>query len=280
MRSVVHAAASDRQVSCMTDSPFIQDITTASFLDAVVTRSQDVPVLVDFWATWCGPCRALGPILEKLAREYDGGFVLAKVDTDREQALATQFQIRSIPTVMLFKGGKAVAGFPGALPEGQIRAFLAQHGVMRSGLTETWSDDAATRVTELRAALAQDATRTDLLLRLAVTLAEAGLDAEARQALEALPAAVYGDAAAVRARAGLELRALAASRPEGDGVRRGLDLVATGDVLAGVDLLLEALREDHRDGSPARAALVAVLQGSTDEAFVRETRQRMARVLF
>ena len=264
----------------MTDSPFIQDITTASFVDAVVTRSQDVPVLVDFWATWCGPCRALGPMLEKLAKEFDGGFVLAKVDTDREQALATQFQIRSIPTVMLFKGGKVVAGFPGALPEGQIRAVLAQHGVVRGGATESWSDDPVTRVGELRSALEHDATRTDLQLRLAVTLAEAGFDADARQALEALPAAVYGDPSAVRARATLELRALAASRPEGDPVRQGLQHVAAGDVPAGVDLLLEALREDHSERSPARAALVAVLQGNPDEEFVRETRRRMARVLF
>ena len=264
----------------MAGTTHVIDVTTTDFTNVVVDGSHETPVLVDFWATWCGPCRALGPVLEKLAREYDGGFVLAKVDTDREQALAMQFQIRSIPTVMLFKGGKAVAGFPGALSEGQIRSFLAQHGVVRGGKTETWSDDAATRVTELRAALAQDATRTDLQLRLAVALAEADSDAEARHALEALPSAVYGDPSAVRARARLELRALAASRPEGDPVRRGLERVAAGDVSAGVDLLLEALREDHSDGSPARTALVAVLQGSADEEFVRETRRRMARVLF
>jgi putative thioredoxin len=264
----------------MTDSPFIQDITTASFLDAVVTRSHDVPVLVDFWATWCGPCRALGPVLEKLAREYAGGFVLAKVDTDREQALALQFQIRSIPTVMLFKGGKAVASFPGALPEGQIRAFLAQYVVTPGGRAESWSDDAATRVPELRAALDADASRTDLQLKLAVSLAEAGLDAEAQRALEALPASVYRDATAVRARAFLEVRALAATRPDHDVVRTGLEQVLRGEVVAGVDLLLDALREDHSEASPARLALVAVLQTSVDEEFVRDTRRRMARVLF
>jgi putative thioredoxin len=264
----------------MTDSPFIQDITTASFLDAVVTRSQDVPVLVDFWATWCGPCRALGPVLERLAKEYAGGFVLAKVDTDREQALAMQFQIRSIPTVMLFKGGKAVASFPGALPEGQIRAFLSQHGVMPGGRTETWSADAATRVTELRAATDADPSRTDLQLKLALALAESGMDVDARHALEALPASVYRDPAAVRARATLELRALAATRPDADAVRRGLEQVMAGERATGVDLLLEALRDDHSEESPARAALVAVLQMTDDEEFVRETRRRMAKVLF
>jgi len=256
------------------------DVTTAAFVTAVVEASHETPVLVDFWATWCGPCRALGPILEKLAKEFDGGFVLAKVDTDREQALATQFQIRSIPTVMLFKGGKVVAGFPGALPEGQIRTFLAQHGVVRGGLAEIWSDDATARALELRAALQADASRTDLQLRLAVTLAEAGDDADARRALEALPAGVYGDPTALRARAQLDLRALAAARPERDAVRTALEQIMRGDIAGGVDLLLDALRDDHSEASPARSALVAVLQMSSDEDFVRDTRRRMARVLF
>jgi putative thioredoxin len=264
----------------MADSPFIQDITTAAFTADVVDRSHDVPVLVDFWATWCGPCRALGPVLEKLAREYAGGFVLAKVDTDREQALAMQFQIRSIPTVMLFKGGKAVAGFPGALPEGQIRSFLTQHGVAVAGRTETWAEDAATRVMELRAALAADATRSDLQLALAVALAETGLDEEARVALEALPAAVYGDPGAVRARAQLRLRELLAARPADAAVRAGLEAVLQGDVARGLDRLLEALREDKADDSPPRQALVEVLQTIADEGVVRDARRRMAAILF
>jgi hypothetical protein len=119
-----------------------------------------------------------------------------------------------------------------------------------------------------------------LQLKLAVSLAEAGLDAEARHALEALPASVYRDATAVRARAFLEVRALAATRPDHDVVRTGLEQVMRGEVVAGVDLLLDALREDHSEASPARLALVAVLQTSVDEEFVRDTRRRMARVLF
>ena len=86
--------------------------------------SIDTPVLVDFWATWCGPCKTLGPVLEKLAADYHGAFRLAKVDVDQEQELGAAFQIRSVPTVMLVKGGQLVDGFPGALPEGQLREFL------------------------------------------------------------------------------------------------------------------------------------------------------------
>jgi putative thioredoxin len=173
-----------------------------------------------------------------------------------------------------------VASFPGALPEGQIRAFLSQHGVMPGGRTETWSADPATRVTEVRAAIDADPSRTDLQLKLALSLAESGMDADARHALEALPASVYRDPAAVRARATLDLRALAAARPDADVVRRGLEHVMAGEREAGVDLLLEALHEDHSEESPARTALVAVLQMADDEEFVRETRRRMARVLF
>ena len=112
-----------------TASPHVFDATTAGFQQQVLEKSLEVPVLVDFWATWCGPCKTLGPVLEKLAAEYHGAFLLAKVDVDREQQLAGYFQIRSVPTVMLVKGGQLVDGFPGALPEGQLREFLAQHGI-------------------------------------------------------------------------------------------------------------------------------------------------------
>jgi putative thioredoxin len=265
----------------MTESPHIQDITTASFLEAVVTRSHSTPVLVDFWATWCGPCRALGPVLEKLAVEYDGAFVLAKVDTDREQALAAQFQIRSIPTVMLFKDGKVVAGFPGALPEGQIRRFLTQHGVAKGGAAEAWSDDPGTRVQQLREAVARDASRGDWQLELALALLAHGeLDA-ARAAVEALPGDVYGDARAVRARARLSLLARLDSLAAADGVRAGVETFLEGHTEAGLAQLLDAVREQKgMDESPAKAALVDALTSLDDEAVVRETRRRMAAVLF
>jgi len=103
------------------------DITTENFESEVIQASMSVPVLVDFWAPWCGPCKALGPVLEKLETAYEGRFVLAKINSDEQQELAGAFGIRSIPTCVLMMGGKPVDGFMGALPEGKLREFLDKH---------------------------------------------------------------------------------------------------------------------------------------------------------
>jgi putative thioredoxin len=103
------------------------DITTENFETEVIQTSLSVPVLVDFWAPWCGPCKSLGPILEKLEVAYEGRFVLAKINSDEQQELAAAFGIRSIPTCVLMMGGKPVDGFMGALPEGKLREFLEKH---------------------------------------------------------------------------------------------------------------------------------------------------------
>ncbi len=107
-------------------SPYIQDIDTADFQQAVLQKSHEVPVVVDFWAEWCGPCKTLGPILEKLASEAEGAFVLAKVDVDSNQQLAAQFNVQGIPTVIGFRGGAPVDQFTGALPENAIKQWLGQ----------------------------------------------------------------------------------------------------------------------------------------------------------
>ena len=103
------------------------DATIANFKDEVLIASQTLPVLLDFWAPWCGPCKSLGPVLEKLEVAYEGRFKLVKVDSDQEQQLAGAFGIRSIPTCILMVGGQPVDSFTGALPESQIREFLDRH---------------------------------------------------------------------------------------------------------------------------------------------------------
>ena len=103
------------------------DVTLANFETEVIEASHGVPVLVDFWAPWCGPCKSLGPVLEKVEAEYAGRFKLVKINSDEEQQLAGAFGIRSIPTCILMIGGQPVDGFMGAQPEGQIKAFLDKH---------------------------------------------------------------------------------------------------------------------------------------------------------
>lgn len=107
-------------------SAAVIDVTEATFAAEVMERSRQVPVVVDFWATWCGPCRTLSPILERLATEAAGSWILAKIDVDANQRIAAAARVQSIPTVLAFVGGQPVHGFMGALPEAQVKAWLAE----------------------------------------------------------------------------------------------------------------------------------------------------------
>lgn len=111
----------------MADSPYVVAVTAESFQQVVIDGSYDRIILVDFWADWCAPCKMLMPILASLAEDYDGKLMVAKVNTEEEQALAAEYGIRSLPTVQVFKDGKPVDQFMGALPESQVRELLDRH---------------------------------------------------------------------------------------------------------------------------------------------------------
>jgi putative thioredoxin len=119
---------------------YIQDITAADFGVAVLQRSQEVPVVVDFWAEWCGPCKTLGPLLERVTAEHNGAFELVKIDVDQNQQLAAEFGIQSIPTVVAFRHGVPISRFSGAVPEHSLQAWL----------TEIMPSDLELRVEEAR----------------------------------------------------------------------------------------------------------------------------------
>ncbi len=124
------------------------DVTIASFETEVVEASNSVPVLLDFWAPWCGPCKTIGPMLEKLEADYAGRFKLVKINSDDEQQLSAAFGIRSIPTCILMMNGQPVDGFMGALPESQLKAFLDKHLPPADEMPAALEDEAAPEPTE------------------------------------------------------------------------------------------------------------------------------------
>ncbi|WP_312346351.1 thioredoxin [Stenotrophomonas acidaminiphila] len=285
----------------MSDLPHVFDATTETFETDVLQKSLQTPVLVDFWATWCGPCKTLGPILEKLAGEYHGAFELAKVDVDKEQQIAAAFQIRSVPTVFLVKDGQIVDGFPGALPEGQLREFLSQHGITPAEApaeleAEPAPLDPLSQVAALREAIAAEPDKAELKLDLALALIRTGEVAEAGQLLDALPANLATDDRTIRARARLDFHAAAADAPPADALAArvqadGNDLEARyllgirqllgGSEEAALEQFLEMLRIDrgYRDGLP-RKALIDAFRVVEDDDLVGRYRRRMSSLLF
>lgn len=168
---------------------FALDIIESEFDSKVLALSHRVPVLVDFWAPWCGPCKTLKPLLEKLAGEYGGRFVLVKINSDEAQAVAARYAVRSIPAVKLFIGGEVVDEFMGALPEGQVRAFLDAHlpdeAERLRRIAATHAEPLA-RVELLRQAAELSGGRPAIMLDLVAALIDAGLPDDALAGLESI----------------------------------------------------------------------------------------------
>ncbi|HET7561975.1 MAG TPA: thioredoxin [Rhodanobacteraceae bacterium] len=278
----------------------------ANFEADVLQASLQTPVLVDFWATWCGPCKTLGPILEKLADDYAGAFRLAKVDCDKEQQLAGMFGVRSIPTVVLIKGGEIVDAFSGALPESQVKEFLKRHQIEPASRIEAPPQEAdappaavetpEAAVARLQQALAAAPDDASLKLDLALAHARSGDTAGAQAALDALPVNLAEDDRAKALAAMLAMQQSLAAIPAAAEllarVERDPRDFAAHDGLAVRQLLggnaadamghwLAILAGDRGwNEGLARKRLLDAFRIVDDEALVAATRRKMSSLLF
>ncbi|QEH38933.1 Thioredoxin-1 [Aquisphaera giovannonii] len=261
--------------------PHVIDVTTATFEQEVLERSMAVPVVIDFWAEWCGPCRSLTPVLKKLAREYEGKFVLAKVDIDANPEVAQSFGVRSIPAVFGVRGGQILDGFVGVQPENTIRAFL---GRMLPSEAETLAIEAAgvedvdpaAAAEKYARALALQPDLAEAAIGLARVDLAAGRLGEASARVAELEKRGYLEPEAERLKAELALRSQAKSSGGVEAARAALAanpkdlslkfalaeaLAAAGQYEDALALCLELVERDRRGvGEQARQTMVSIFQ--------------------
>jgi putative thioredoxin len=273
------------------------DTDAAGFTRDVIEASREVPVVVDFWAPWCAPCRVLKPVLEKLAQEYEGRFRLAKLNTDEHPAIAGEYGVRGIPNVKAFVDGAVAAEFTGALPESQVRQFLEKlipspaQQLRRAARDDVWAGRLDAAEAKLREALMLDerlhAARIDLA---EVLLARGDADAAA-ETLGHVPEIERDDRAAqlaaridiARKATGLAdvatLRAAVEARPGDLEARIALAerLVADGDHAAALEAYLEVVRRDRQAlRDRARRGMLDVFRLAADGDLVSTFRRRLA----
>ncbi len=281
----------------MTDSPFIHDLTEDNFDAIVIQGSHDQPVLVDFWASWCQPCQMLMPVLAKLADEYQGQFILAKLNTEENQTLAGQFGIRSIPNVKLFVDGREVDEFSGALPESAIREFLEKHlpresdNHLEAALAAYAAGDPNAALEMLEQTQQSDPANTRIPLAMAQIHAASGDPEAAQAALDSLPDAEQDnpevaalrnqllfarDAPDASEKAQLEQRL---AEDENDHEARyalAMAQVQSADYASAFENLFGIMGRDRdfNDGA-ARAALLRLFDMLGDDPLVGQARRRL-----
>ncbi|MCC0016078.1 MAG: co-chaperone YbbN [Rhodobiaceae bacterium] len=289
-------------------SDLIKDTTTQDFMRDVIETSQQVPVLVDFWAPWCGPCKALTPVLEAAVRAAGGAVKLVKMNIDEHPQIAGQLGVQSIPAVFAFDKGRPVDGFMGALPEGQVKAFIsrllgdAAPGADVKALLEAADaalvDGRAEEAAQAYATVLQgDPASAHAIGGLAKALVELGDTAQAREVLASAPQEIQSEGAIVSAQAAIDLAEKAADIGDTAGLLAQLDanpanhqarfdlamsLNARGEREAAARELVEIVRRDRNwDDDGARRQLLQFFEvwGPKDEA-TQEGRRMLASVLF
>lgn len=270
------------------------DVSAAEFTDSVVRASHQIPVVVDLWAEWCGPCKTLGPTLERMAGEGGGRWLLAKVDVDANPQIAQQLGVQGIPTVVAFKDGQEVSRFTGAIPEPQVRQFI-------DGLLPSELDIATLRADDLldqgdvegaleiyRAVLDRDPTHEDAGLSLAGALIDAGDHADALDVLSRLAPTEPVRQLQALARLGevdVDVDALADAAESGtaaDRLAHARALAASGDHQAAIGRLMAVIGERvEPESEGAREVLLDLFELlGADDPVVADTRRRLANGLY
>ena len=290
------------------EADIIKDGSTATFMADVIDASRQVPVIVDFWAPWCGPCKQLGPMLEKIVRQANGSVRLVKINVEENQALAGQMRVQSIPAVFAFSGGQPVDGFMGALPEKELREFISRiagpsneqqqiEQLIEAAQAAMAEKDFATASQMFGAILQVDRENISALAGLAKCQLEAGDMAGAEATLAMVPADNQQDAEVASARAALELASQPSDSEEITRLRDQLaqsekdhqaryDLAtalnAAGNREEALDHLIEIVRTDRNwNDEAARKQLVKFFEawGHADELTV-SGRRRLSSILF
>lgn len=278
----------------MMASDFIVDVTEADFEQQVLAYSMKVPVVVEFWASWCVPCKVLGPILEKLALEGQGSFRLARLDVDENQNLAMRFNVRSVPSVKAFRNGAVVSEFNGALPEPRVRDFIhaiapAKDDLMiekGNSLLHLRQPDKAEQT--FRQVLDDLPGNPPALLGLAKSLLYQGESRESLEILQTFPTSHEFNNATILLPLANALEEEAGSDPlEIDDAleaayQNALRLIKRGNLEAAMDGLLDIMRQDkrYRNGEVHKVVLGILELISADEEGVHQYRNELAAILF
>ena len=247
------------------------DVTDSTFQSAVIERSHTLPVVVDFWAEWCGPCRQLGPVIERAVAERAGKIELAKIDVDANPMVARTFRIQSIPAVMAFRDGTVASEFVGAQPPAAVDRFL-------DSLLPSEADALVAKGDEqsLRRALELEPRRADAAVPLARMLHARGSSDEALELVQEIPGSFGAD--------GLAARIALESAPQADGspnLQEAFAALDAGDEERALDLLLEALPSADGSKDDIRRVVVGILDElGVEHPLARESRRRLANALY